>query len=82
VNAQLDRSIQRGVAHTAILSEESAWNCFDDIHEGIRYALSWTELEAWVAQANRAHSMGQLDAAELEHLTELAIQVSHVVPEH
>lgn len=82
MNAQLDRPIPHEVASAAVLPEESAWNCFDDLHEGIRYALSWTELEAWVAQANRAHSMGQLDATELEHLTELAIQVSRVVPEH
>ncbi|MFA6107170.1 MAG: hypothetical protein WDA75_00245 [Candidatus Latescibacterota bacterium] len=81
MNAQLDRPAPGRTASVAVLPEDSAWDCFDDLHEGIRYALSWTELEAWVAQANRAHAMGQLDAAELEHLTELAIRVSRAVPE-
>jgi hypothetical protein len=53
------------------------WDCFDDLHQGIGDAGSWSELEGWVTQASRAHAMGLLDAAELDTLTELAIGLSH-----
>ncbi len=55
------------------------WDCFDDLHQGIGDALSWSELEGWVTQAGRAHAMGLLDAAELDTLTELAIGLSRGV---
>lgn len=55
----------------------TAWECFDDLREGIGYALSWAELEEWLAQASRAYARGELDASQVEMLTELAIQMSH-----
>jgi len=54
---------------------------FDDLHEGIRYAMSWDELEGWIARARTAYEQGALAEPQVEELVEQAIHVSRCVPE-
>jgi len=54
---------------------------FDDLHEGIRYAMSWAELEGWIARARIAYEQGTLESFQVEELMEQAIHVSRCVPE-
>ena len=55
---------------------------FFDLQEGIRLAMSWTELEGWVERASRAYTRGDLDAVQVEELAEQAVRVSQQVPEN
>ena len=54
---------------------------FEDLREGIRYAMSWAELEGWIARARTAHEQGKLEALQVETLMEQAIHVSRCIPE-
>jgi len=54
---------------------------FTDLHESIRYAMSWAELEGWIAQARAAYEQGELEAPQVEELMEQAIHVSRCIPE-
>lgn len=53
----------------------------EDLREGIRYAMSWTELEGWIARARSAYEQGELEAPQVEALMEQAIHVSRCIPE-
>jgi hypothetical protein len=55
---------------------------FFDLQEGIRFAMSWTELEGWIDRAGRAYARGDLDAVQVEELAEQAVRVSQQVPEN
>ena len=55
---------------------------FFDLQEGIRFAMSWTELEGWIDRACRAYAHGDLDAVQVEELAEQAVRVSQQVPEN
>jgi len=52
-----------------------------DLQEGIRYAMSWSELEGWIERARESHQQNRLDDAEMEELMEQAIQISRCIPE-
>ena len=55
---------------------------FFDLQEGIRLAMSWTELEGWIERASRAYTRGDLDAVQVEELAEQAVRMSQQVPEN
>ena len=54
---------------------------FIDLREGVRFAMSWSELEGWIERAAAAHRSGGLATNQLEELVDLAIDVSRQVPE-
>lgn len=58
-----------------------AGDSFVDLREGVRFAMSWKELEGWIDRATNAFRRGELVADEVEELVELAIETSRQVPE-
>jgi hypothetical protein len=54
---------------------------FSDLQQSIEYAVSWQELEGWLARASIAHRKGALSTAQVEDLVERAIEVSRTIPE-
>lgn len=54
---------------------------FSDLQEGIRCAVSWTELEGWIDRACRAQACGALKIDQVEHLVEQAVGISQCLPD-
>ena len=68
---------------TAFFSVEEAMSCplYADLQLNIRYAMSWLELEGWIAQACRAHRVGALTQIELDGLMDEAQGIGEQLPE-
>ena len=53
-----------------------------NLEDGIRYAMSWIELESWIDRARLAYEEGDLQARQVEVLMEQALRLSRSIPEH
>ncbi len=65
-----------------LLNVEEAMSCplYADLQLGIRYAMSFLELEGWIGQAQRACAIGALTRGELDGLLEEAQGVGNELP--
>ncbi len=68
---------------TTFFSVDEAMSCplYADLRLSICYAMSWLELEGWIAQACRAHRVGALTLIELDGLLDEAQNVGEQLPE-
>ena len=66
---------------TIAVEENTTWQLHADLQLGVRYAMSWLELEGWLDQARRACEVGAISANELDQLLEEAMSIGNALAE-
>ncbi len=63
------------------VEENNTWQLHADFQLGVRYAMSWLELEGWLDQARRACEAGAINQDELDQLLEEAMNIGSALAE-
>lgn len=63
------------------VAENATWQLHAELRLGIRFAMSWLELEGWLSQARRACEVGAISQDELDELLEEAMRMGSALAE-